>query len=80
MIIKISVVNKQARDLDLDDQGEHLVPFKFDQSQFVGYWIDHTDEEIIFYVGGYSFITPNKESTVKDFDIIIKQNTRRNLG
>lgn len=43
-----------------------LVDFKFNPSNFMGYWIDEND--IYFYIGPLSFVTELTDQTIKRFD------------
>ena len=58
--IKIEVINTQLEDLGVD-QSPSYIPFRFRESQFIGYWVDSLAQNITFYIGGASFVCRNNK-------------------
>lgn len=48
-----------------------LVDFHFDPGLFAGYWIDHEDKSVVFYIATLQFRTPLTRDTVEMFDIFL---------
>jgi hypothetical protein len=68
--VNIEIEDKELAELGVDQEVRYA-PFRFNDSQFIGYWISHyTDETklpvIFFYVGSQTF---NCRATQKNIDI-----------
>jgi len=68
--VKIEVVNTDLEEMGVD-QNPSYIPFRFNGSHFIGYWVDTTGATITFYVGDTSFVCRNNPKNVTLFESLI---------
>jgi len=63
---------EELRNLGIETVSPNVLkPFIFRTTSLDGFWTDEESKEIVFYVGGFSFVTPYSQNTLKLFNIIL---------
>jgi hypothetical protein len=69
--IPIEIVNIELYEMGIEEQEKTYEKLRFPARKFSGYWIDHDDMTIKFYVGASSFVTPCTSETVALFEKVM---------
>lgn len=72
--VQIQLENGKLIDLGLESEVTYA-PLRFNESHFVGYWINSDDNTIIFYLtGGKPFLCANNSENIAIFETILNGN------
>ena len=69
--IPIEIINVELYKLGIEGQEKTYAKLRFPARKFSGYWVDHDDITIKFYVGADSFVTPCTSETIALFEKIM---------
>ena len=73
--VKIEIVDIKLDDLGIEQEPRYA-PFRFNESQFIGYWISNSTKDdstvIVFYLGSQTFNCKNCQKNIDIFESILK--------
>lgn len=70
--IKIQIENTQLIELGLESDIRYT-PFRFNEEQFIGYWISKDNTELTFYIGSQCFMCKNCQKNIDIFESILNK-------
>lgn len=72
--IKIQVENTSLSDLTGGEPEMWYAPLRFNESQFIGYWISNQGTTLSFYLGSQCFLCKNCQKNIDIFEEILNRN------
>ena len=70
--VKIEITNPELENLGLEPEIRYAA-LRFNESQFIGYWISNNETTISFYIGSQCFLCKNCEKNINIFESILNQ-------
>jgi hypothetical protein len=78
--VRIEIENTKLAELGVE-QPIKYAPFRFNESQFIGYWVSENEETgiktIIFYTNGQTFNCKYCEKNINIFESILNSNVNQ---
>lgn len=71
--VKIQVENTELSDLYGREEYWYM-PLRFNESQFIGYWISNQGTTLSFYLGSQCFLCKNCQKNIDLFESILNGN------
>ena len=69
--VKIQIENVYEADLLGIEPEVRYTPLRFNEDQFIGYWISNNETTLSFYIGNQCFLCKNCQKNIDIFESIL---------
>ena len=71
--VKIQIENVYEADLLGKEPEIRYTPLRFNEDQFIGYWISNNETTLSFYIGSQCFLCKNCQKNIELFESILNK-------